>query len=69
MPTNLAIDDDLLKSAQDIGVLKTKKNTVNLALEEFIHRRKQEKIINLFGTIDYDRGYDYKKFRNRKCPR
>lgn len=66
MPTNLAIDDTLLKSAQEIGGLKTKKETVNLALKEFIQRREQEKIINLFGTIDYDKEYDYKKFRNRK---
>ncbi len=66
MPTNLAIDDALLKSAQEIGGLKTKKETVNLALKEFIQRRQQEKIISLFGTIDYDEKYDYKKFRNRK---
>ena len=66
MPTNLAIDDNLLKSAQEIGGLKTKKETVNLALKEFIQRREQENIIKLFGTIDYDKEYDYKKFRNRK---
>lgn len=66
MPTNLAIDDNLLKSAQEISGLKTKKDTVTLALKEFIQRRKQEEICSLFGTIDYDKEYDYKKIRDRK---
>jgi len=66
MATNLAIDDTLLVTAQDISGLKTKKETVNLALKEFIQRRKQEEIINLFGTIEYDTDYNYKKLRKRK---
>jgi hypothetical protein len=66
MPTNLAIDDALLNNAQKISGLKTKKETVTLALKEFIQRRKQEEIIKLFGTIDYVDNYDYKKSRNRK---
>ena len=63
MPTNLAIDDKLLKEALKIGGLKTKKNTVNQALKEFIMKRKQPEIIELFGTIDYYENYDYKRSR------
>lgn len=63
MPTNLAIDDKLLKDALEIGGLKTKKNTVNQALKEFIMKRKQPEIIELFGSIDYYDDYDYKKSR------
>ena len=66
MATNLAIDDNLLILAQNIAGFKTKKDTVNQALKEFIQRRKQEEIINLFGNIDYDEDYDYKSMRNRK---
>lgn len=66
MPTNLAIDDQLLFSAQKIGGLKTKKDTVNQALREFISRRKQAGVVKLFGTIDYDPNYDYKKLRKLK---
>lgn len=66
MATNLAIDDKLLISAQKIGKIKTKKDTVNKALKEFIERRKQEEVIDLFNEIDYDENYDYKKLRNRK---
>jgi len=65
MASNLAIDMSLLESAVKIGGLKTKKDTVNLALEEFIKRRKIAEIINLFGTIEYDENYDYKLERRR----
>ena len=65
MPTNLAINDKLLQEALEISGLKTKKDTVNLALKEFINRRKQVEIIDLFGTMDPDPDYDYKKGRNR----
>lgn len=65
MATNLAIDISLLESAVKIGGLKTKKDTVNLALEEFITRRKTAEIISLFGTIEYDENYDYKQERWR----
>ncbi|WP_303850830.1 type II toxin-antitoxin system VapB family antitoxin [Seleniivibrio woodruffii] len=66
MATNLAIDDALLKEAQKISGIKTKKDTVNTALKEFILRKKQEEILELFGSVDYDSDYDYKKLRNRK---
>ena len=65
MPTNLAINQDLLSKALEISGLKTKKDTVNLALKEFINRRKQLEIINFFGKMDPDPGYDYKKGRIR----
>ncbi len=63
MPTNLSIDDKLLNLAQQIGNLKTKKDTVNQALKEFIEKRKQKEIIDLFGKFDPDPDYDYKKGR------
>ena len=65
MPTNLALDDKLLVEAQKIGGFKTKKDTVNTALSEFIQRHKQLEILKLFGKIEYDKDYDYKKNRVR----
>lgn len=65
MATNLAIDDDLLEKALELGGFRSKKDTVNAALEEFITRRKAEDVISLFGTIEYDSDYDYKKMRSR----
>jgi len=65
MATNLAIDDKLIIQAQKAAGLKTKKDTVTLALKEFIARRKQEEILDLFGSIEYNSDYDYKKLRKR----
>jgi len=65
MATNLAIDPILLEKALEVSGLKTKKETVNLALHEFINRHKQLEILDLFGKMDPDRNYDYKKGRSR----
>ena len=63
MPTNLAIDDDLLTEAQQVGGHRTKKDTVNEALREYIQRRRQTLVVDRFGKIDFDSKYDYKKQR------
>jgi len=65
MATNLAIDDKLLSSALKISGLKTKKETVNLALEEFIQKRKRKEAMELFGKIDFDKKWDPKKARGK----
>jgi Arc/MetJ family transcription regulator len=66
MPTNLAIDDRLLEEAQRVGGHRTKKATVTEALNEYIQRRKQRRIVELFGTIDVDPKYDHKAQRRRR---
>lgn len=63
MATNLAINTDLLDEALLIGGLDTKKDTVNQALTEFVQRRKQREIMDLFGSLPCDKEYDYKKGR------
>jgi Arc/MetJ family transcription regulator len=55
MPTNLAIDDALLERARRIGKLNTKKETVTQALTEFIQKA--------LGTVEFRKGWDYKKDR------
>ncbi len=65
MATNLAIDNTLINEALKLGGFKTKKDTVNTALREFINRRKQLEIIELFGKLDPDPEYDYKKGRQQ----
>ncbi len=66
MPTNLAIDDRLLEEALRIGGKRTKRETVNDALREYIQRRKRLKALEAFGTISMDPSYDYKKLRRRR---
>ena len=63
MATNLAIDDALIEEAKHVGHHKTKKEAVTIALQEYIQRHKQAEIVSLFGQIEYDPNYDYKKQR------
>jgi len=65
MATNLALDDSLISQAQKVGHHKTKKDAVTTALKEYIARKKQIEVIDLFGKIDFDKNYDYKKARTR----
>ncbi len=66
MPSNLNIDDALLKEALAVSEKKTKRETVNEALAEYIQRRKQKQILSIFGKIDFDPKYEYKKARQRR---
>ena len=63
MPSNLAIDDNLLDQAKQIGKHKTKRAAVNEALKEYIQRRKQFEITKLFGKVEYEEDYHYKTQR------
>jgi Arc/MetJ family transcription regulator len=69
MPTNLAIDDVLLEKARRIGKLRTKKETVTVALEEFIQRRRQRQLLKSLGTFDFRKDWDHKKDRKDREPR
>ena len=66
MATNLAIDDSLIIEAQKLGGLPTKKATVSQALIEYIQRRRQLELLDLFGTVEYGKDYDYKVQRKVK---
>ncbi len=65
MATNLALDDKLITQAQKAGHHKTKKEAVTAALKEYISLKKQLEIVDLFGTIDFDKNFNYKKTRKR----
>ncbi|HXO42921.1 MAG TPA: type II toxin-antitoxin system VapB family antitoxin [Thermoanaerobaculia bacterium] len=66
MPTNLALDDDLLAEALRLGGHSTKRETVNEALSEYIARRRRQAAMRAFGTFDFDPKYDYKRERRRR---
>ncbi len=65
MATNLDIDQELLEEAMKLGGHRTKRSAVIEALREYVARRNQLRILELFGTIEYDKDYDYKRQRER----
>ena len=65
MATNLAISPELLERAVELSGKKTKTAAVTLALQEFIARREQGRLVELFNTLDWDPSYDYKAERSR----
>jgi Arc/MetJ family transcription regulator len=66
MPTNLNIDDHLLQEALRVGGRRTKRETVNEALEEYIQRRRRLELVKHFGRVDFDPSWDYKKARRER---
>ena len=66
MPAKLDIDEQLLREALRLGEQRTKTAVVHQALREYVQRRKRRKILELFGTIDFDPTYDYKAERRKR---
>jgi Arc/MetJ family transcription regulator len=65
MATNLSIDPDLIQRALEVSGERTKKAAVTKALQEFIARRRQKRLLDLFGKLEWDSSYDYKAGRSR----
>lgn len=65
MATNLSIDPKLIERALEVSGEKTKKAAVTKALEEFIARRRQKRLRELMGQLEWDHSFDYKSERSR----
>jgi len=59
------LDQQLIREARDVGHHKSDAEAITAALREYIVRRRQQEVLALFGTIDYDPDYDYKAQRRR----
>lgn len=66
MATNLALDPKLIERAVKLSGAKTKKAAVTRALEEFVARRSQRRLIDLMGRLEWDESFDYKAERSRR---
>ncbi len=65
MAINIPINEALIQEALAVGNQENERDVVELALREYIQRCKQLKVIELFGTIDYDADYNYKQQRQQ----
>lgn len=66
MATNLSIDPELVEQALKLSGERTKAAAVTKALQEFIARRRQKRVLELVGKLEWDADYDYKKERTRR---
>jgi hypothetical protein len=66
MATNLSIDPQLIEQALKVSGERTKKAAVTRALEEFIARRRQKRLLDLMGKLEWDETFDYKAGRSRR---
>ena len=66
MATNLSLDPKLIELAVKVGGEKTKKAAVTRALEEYVARRKQKRLVDLLGRLEWDATFDYKIERSRR---
>jgi len=66
LATNLSIDPELLDLALEVSGERTKKAAVTRALEEFIARRRQRRLLDLMGKLEWDPSFDVKAERSRK---
>jgi Arc/MetJ family transcription regulator len=66
MRTTLAIDNTLLWEVKDLSGAKTKKDAVNVALAEYVMRKKANKLLDLEGKIDLTYNLDELLKRRRK---
>jgi Arc/MetJ family transcription regulator len=65
LATNLQLDDRLIEKAVKLGKHKTKRAAVTRALKEYVEHLEQQRLLALFGNVDYDPEYDYKKQRKK----
>jgi len=66
MATNLDIEPRLLERALAVSGERTKTAAVTRALEEYVARREQKRVLELFGSLEWERSYDYKGERSRR---
>lgn len=64
--TNLAIDPRPLEQALKVGGERTKTAVVTRALEEYVARRGQKRLLDLFGALEWNHEFDYKGERSRR---
>lgn len=64
MATKLDVDPELIERAVSVSGAPTRKAAVTAALREFIARREQGRLLELFGKLEWDPTYDYKRERS-----
>ena len=65
MATTLSIDPKLIEQALEVSGERTREAAVTKALQEFIPRRRQKRLLELVRKLEWDTSFDYKAERSR----
>ena len=66
MRTNIVLDDNLVKEAQSLTGVRTKRELVHLALSELVRLRRKPDMLDLAGRIRFQKGFDHKSMREMR---
>jgi Arc/MetJ family transcription regulator len=56
--TNIVLDDELVKRAQRLTGIKTKRELINIALRTFVQLQEQAEILPLRGQLNWEGDLD-----------
>ena len=68
MRTNIELDDELVDHAFRYAQVKSKRELVHLALQEFVENHQRKDIREIIGKVAIDPGYNYKTLRKSGEP-
>lgn len=68
MISGIPVDDSLVDTACKLGNHSSRQEAIEAALREYVQRHRQQQIVQLFGTVEFDDSYDYKQSRTRTSP-
>jgi len=63
MRTNIVLDDDLVDEALELTGVRTKREVVQVALQELVRSRKKRSLTELAGKIRFRSDFDHKAMR------
>jgi Arc/MetJ family transcription regulator len=67
MRTNIELDEELVQAAFQYGKVKSKRELVHLALQEFVDHHKRKDLRELRGRVNIRADYDHKALRERSA--
>ena len=63
MRTNIVLDDVIMAKAQKLAKARTKRETIDTALREYVANHSRKDLRDLVGQIEFWEDYDYKALR------
>ena len=66
MRTNIVLDDELVKEEFALTGVRTKRELVQLALQELVRQRRKRDLMELAGKVQFRDDFDHKALRRTR---